>query len=66
MNLYDAEKMLADAGIDDAEFECRLLAERFLCIPMSRSAYMKTEQLDSMPDFGEFLRALQQRPTRYR
>lgn len=65
MNLYDAEKMLADAGIDDAEFECRLLAERFLRIPMSRSAYMKTGQLDSMPDFGEFVRALEKRATRY-
>lgn len=65
MNLYDAEKILTDAGIDDAEFECRLLAERFLRIPMSRSAYMKTEQLDSMPDFGEFLRALEKRAARY-
>lgn len=65
MNLYDAEKILSDAGIDDAEFECRLLAERFLHIPMSRSAYMKTGQLDSMPDFGEFLRALEKRATRY-
>lgn len=65
MNLYDAEKILSDAGVDDAEFECRLLAERFLRIPMSRSAYMKTEQLDSMPDFGEFLRALEKRATRY-
>ncbi len=65
MNLYDAEKMLADAGIDGAEFECRLLAERFLHIPMSRSAYMKTEQLDPMPDFDEFLRALEKRATRY-
>ena len=65
MNLYDAEKMLADAGIDDAEFECRLLAERFLRIPMSRSAYMKMGQLDSMPDFGEFVRALEKRATRY-
>lgn len=65
MNLYDAEKILSDAGIDDAEFECRLLAERFLHIPMSRSAYMKTEQLDYMPDFGEFLRALEKRATRY-
>ena len=65
MNLYDAEKILSDAGIDDAEFECRLLAERFLRIPMSRSAYMKTEQLDSMPDFGEFTRALEKRATRY-
>lgn len=65
MNLYDAEKILSDAGIDDAEFECRLLAERFLRIPMSRSAYMKTEQLDYMPDFGEFLRALEKRATRY-
>lgn len=65
MNLYDAEKILSDAGIDDAEFECRLLAERFLHIPMSRSAYMKTGQLDSMPDFGEFVRALEKRATRY-
>lgn len=65
MNLYDAEKILSDAGIDDAEFECRLLAERFLRIPMSRSAYMKTGQLDSMPDFGEFRRALEKRATRY-
>ena len=65
MNLYDAEKILSDAGIDDAEFECRLLAERFLRIPMSRSAYMKTEQLDYMPDFGEFRRALEKRATRY-
>lgn len=65
MNLYDAEKILSDAGIDDAEFDCRLLAERFLRIPMSRSAYMKTEQLDSMPDFGEFVRALEKRATRY-
>lgn len=65
MNLYDAEKILSDAGIDDAEFECRLLAERFLRIPMSRSAYMKTGQLDSMPDFGEFVRALEKRATRY-
>ena len=56
MNLYDAEKILSEAGIDDAEFECRLLAERFFHIPMSRSAYMKTGQLDSMPDFGEFVR----------
>lgn len=65
MNLYDAEKILSDAGIDDAEFECRLLAERFLRIPMSRSAYMKTGQLDYMPDFGEFRRALEKRATRY-
>lgn len=65
MNLYDAEKILSDAGIDDAEFECRLLAERFLRIPMSCSAYMKTGQLDSMPDFGEFVRALEKRATRY-
>lgn len=65
MNLYDAEKILSDAGIDDAEFECRLLAERFLRIPMSRSAYMKTGQLDYMPDFGEFVRALEKRATRY-
>ena len=65
MNLYDAEKILSDAGIDDAEFECRLLAEKFLRIPMSRSAYMKTGQLDSMPDFGEFVRALEKRATRY-
>lgn len=65
MNLYDAEKILSDAGIDDAEFECRLLAERFLRIPMSRSAYMKTGQLDSMPDFGAFVRALEKRATRY-
>ena len=65
MNLYDAEKILSDAGIDYAEFECRLLAERFLRIPMSRSAYMKTGQLDSMPDFGEFRRALEKRATRY-
>ena len=65
MNLYDAEKILSDAGIDDAEFECRLLAERFLRIPMSRSAYMKTGQLDYMPDFGKFLRALEKRATRY-
>ena len=65
MTLYDAEKILSDAGIDDAEFECRLLAERFLRIPMSRSAYMKTGQLDYMPDFGEFRRALEKRATRY-
>ena len=65
MNLYDAEKIISDAGVDDAEFECRLLAERFLHIPMSHSAYMKTGQLDSMPDFGEFLRELEKRATRY-
>lgn len=65
MNLYEAEKKLSGAGIEDAEFECRLLAENFLHIAMPRSAYMKYDELDKMSGFGDFCRALEKRAARY-
>jgi release factor glutamine methyltransferase len=65
MRLIDAEKRLADVGIEDAAFESRILAEYFLSVPMSRSVFMRYDELDGMDGFDKFLSALEKRETRY-
>ncbi len=69
MNLETAAKKLCEVGIEDSEFEIRLLAERFLKIPMSQSLFRKKEELSEMSGFGEFMTAfderLHRRPLQY-
>lgn len=64
MNLETAAKMLCEVGIDECEFEVRLLAERFLKIPMSQSLFRKKEELSEMSGFGDFSAALEERINR--
>lgn len=65
MNINDAVKMLSECEIEEAENEVRLLCEKFLSIPMSRSLIMRYDELDKMDGFGEFKEALEKRLTRY-
>ncbi len=65
MRLIDAEKRLRDVGIEEARLESRILAETFLGIPMSRSVFMRGDELEGVDGYGEFVSALEKRLTRY-
>lgn len=65
MNIKETAARLSSAGISDALYEARLLASRFLSIPMSTLVMLNETKLDFFAGFDEFNAALEKRMTRY-